>query len=341
MNWSLLRDRQADGPPPLLHDRYTVEDPIGQGRSTVYRGTDTRLGRAVALKHVPLASDHESGDRVRRRALREARAAARLDHPNVVTVYDVIEEDGALWLVMELVDAPSLSQLVVEDGPLDHDRAARIGRDLLSALDAAHRVGVVHRDVKPANVLVPVDGPAKLADFGVATMRDETRVTATGLVLGSPAYMAPEQARGEDVGPAADLWALGATLYFTYEGLPPFDGGSALATASAVVHGEPRAEQNPGPLSPVVARLLAKAPTDRPATADVRAALRPLASPVPTSPPPATPAPSAAPSPSPDPGPDPSPTDVLPAPVTPRPVPTTPSPSAQVPADAEALPTEA
>jgi eukaryotic-like serine/threonine-protein kinase len=211
MNWPLLHDRSAGE--PLLHDRYLVGEPIGRGRATVYRGTDTRLGRAVALKQVPLTSGHghESGDRVRTRALREARAAARLEEPTVVTVYDVVEDDDSLWLVMELVDAPSLAQLVADRGPLSHGEAAGVGLAVLRALTAAHRVGVVHRDVKPANVLVPDEGPApaKLADFGVATVHDETRVTATGLVLGSPAYMAPEQARGEDVTPAADLWALG------------------------------------------------------------------------------------------------------------------------------------
>jgi eukaryotic-like serine/threonine-protein kinase len=276
VRWPRPDDRPADEP-RLLHDRYVVEAPIGQGRSTVYGGTDTRLGRSVAIKRVPLASDHESAERVRLRALREARAAARLDNPNAVTVYDVIEEDGALWLVMELVDAPSLSQLVNEHGPLDHAHAARIGLDLLSALEAAHRVEVVHRDVKPANVLVPSEGHTKLADFGVATLRDETRVTTTGLVLGSPAYMAPEQARGEEVGPPADLWALGATLYFAYEGKPPFDGGSALATASAVVLGEPRPEARSGSLSPLVARLLSKDPAARPEADAVRAELRTIA----------------------------------------------------------------
>jgi serine/threonine protein kinase len=277
MRWSLLHDRRADGPPPLLHDRYEVASPIGQGRATVYRGTDTRLGRTVALKRVVLASGHESGEQVHLRALREARAAARLDHPSIVTVYDVVEEDDALWLVMELVDAPSLAQLVAEEGPLDHASAARVGLAVLGALTAAHREGIVHRDVKPANVLVPPDGVAKLADFGVATVRDETRVTATGLVVGSPAYMAPEQARGEQVGPAADLWALGATLYYAYEGGPPFDGGTALATASAVVHGEPRPERRPGPLSPLVARLLAKPVDARPSADEVRTELKALA----------------------------------------------------------------
>ena len=264
-------------PNALLAGRYTIEEPIGRGRSTVYRATDTRLHRPVAVKEVLLHSDHESDDRVRRRALREARSAARLTNPSVVTVFDVIEEEGSIWLVMELVDAPSMSQLVVDGGPLDHARAARIGLDVLDALDEAHAAGIVHRDVKPANVLVDPGGHAKLADFGVATVSDDTRMTATGLVIGSPAYMAPEQARGEDAEAPADLWALGATLYFAYEGVPPFDAGSVVATATAVVHAEPRPEQRPGPLSPIVGRLLAKDPARRPSTADLRRTLQTVA----------------------------------------------------------------
>ena len=276
MRWT-RPDAQRTNDARLLAGRYSLLAPIGKGRSTVYRAEDTRLRRPVAVKEVLLHSDHEGHeghDRVRRRALREAQAAARLNNPSVVTVYDVVEEDGAIWLVMELVDAPSLSQLVAGEGPLDHAGAARIGLDVLSALDAAHAVGVVHRDVKPANVLVIDDGRhAKLADFGVATLRDEARVTATGLVIGSPAYMAPEQARGDDAGPAADLWALGATLYFAYEGQPPFDGGSAMATATAVVHGRPRTEARPGSLSAAVGRLLDKEPSRRPTAGQLRKAL--------------------------------------------------------------------
>jgi hypothetical protein len=210
----------------------------------------------------------------------------------VVTVYDVIEEEGSIWLVMELVDAPSLSQLVSDRGPLDHARVALIGSDVLGALEAAHAVGVVHRDVKPANVLVGLGQRAKLADFGVAFLHDDTRVTATGLVIGSPAFMAPEQALGEDVGAAADLWALGATLYYAYEGRPPFDGGSAVATASAVVHGKPRAEQHPGPLSPLVARLLEKNPADRPSTRELHQLLLEVASTPAASPPAVAPVPA-------------------------------------------------
>ena len=159
-------------------------------------------------------------------------------HPHVVTVFDVIEEGDSIWLVMELVDSPSLSKLVADQGPMAPSRVAKVGLDVLSALTAAHEVGVVHRDVKPANVMVLPNDRAKLADFGVAKIRDDTQVTAAGLVIGSPAYMAPEQARAERAGPAADLWALGATLYFGVEGLSPFPGNNAIAVATAVIEGE-------------------------------------------------------------------------------------------------------
>ena len=174
---------------------------------------------------------------------------------------------------MELVDGPSLASLVAVEGPLPHGRAARIGLQVLTALEAAHLVGVVHRDVKPANVLMLEGDRAKLTDFGVATIRDESRVTMTGLIVGSPSYMAPEQATGAEITPATDLWALGAMLYFAVEAEPPFHGGSAIATASAVVHGEPRPPQRPGPLSPLLERLFSKDPAGRPTAGAVRATL--------------------------------------------------------------------
>src|SRR4029453_17998502 len=227
----------------------------------------------VAVKQVELLAGQEDVDRVRRRALREAKAAARLNNPRVVTVFDVVEEAGSIWLVMELVDAPSLAQVVVAGGPIPHPRAARIGLDVLTALEAAHVVGVVHRDVKPANVMVQADDRAKLTDFGVATIRDESRLTATGLIVGSPSYMSPEQAQGVEVGPPTDLWSLGALLYFATEGEAPFHAGYAPATASAVVHGEPRPVQYVGPLTEIIAKLLTKAPEARPHAAQVRARL--------------------------------------------------------------------
>jgi eukaryotic-like serine/threonine-protein kinase len=257
----------------LLADRYELGDPLGHGRSTVYTATDTRLRRRVAIKRVELVAGQEDAEAVRARALREAQASARLNNPATVTVYDVVEESGAIWLVMELVDGPSLAQLVADEGPLPHDRAARLGLQVLTALEAAHLAGVVHRDVKPANVLVLDDDKAKLTDFGVATIRDESRVTKTGLIVGSPSYMAPEQATGGDITPATDLWALGALLYFMVEGEPPFRAGTALATATAVVHDAPRAHERSGPLAPIVARLFTKDPAGRPSAGAVRATL--------------------------------------------------------------------
>ncbi|HET8620580.1 MAG TPA: serine/threonine-protein kinase, partial [Acidimicrobiales bacterium] len=259
--------------PTRLAGRYALGEPLGRGRSTVYRATDTRLERRVAVKQVELLAGQEDAERVRSRALREAQAAARLNNPCVVTVFDVVEEAGSIWLVMELVDAPSLAQVVVDGGPIPHPRAARLGLDVLTALEAAHVVGVVHRDVKPANVLVQSGDRAKLTDFGVATIRDDSRLTATGLIVGSPSYMSPEQATGADVGPPTDLWALGALLYFATEGQPPFQAGSALATASAVVHGEPRPAQFVGPLTEIITRLLTKDPDRRPTAGEIRAGL--------------------------------------------------------------------
>ncbi len=256
-----------------LADRYQLGDALGQGRSTVYRAVDTRLRRDVAIKRVQLLAGQEDAEQVRTRALREAQASARLNNPSAVTVYDVVEEDGAIWLVMELVEGPSLSEVVADEGPLPHARAARIGLAVLTALEAAHLVGVVHRDVKPANVLIAAGDRPKLTDFGVATIRDESRVTATGLIVGSPSYMSPEQATGGEITPATDLWALGALLYFAVEGVPPFQAGNALATASAVVHGQPRPQQNRGPLSPLLDRLFTKDPTRRPSAGEVRVTL--------------------------------------------------------------------
>ena len=264
---------QTSTTPKLLAGRYALGEPLGRGRSTVYRATDTRLERRVAVKQVELLAGQEDAERVRQRALREAQAAARLNNPCVVTVFDVVEEAGSIWLVMELVDAPSLSQVVVDEGPVAHTRAAALGLDVLTALEAAHVVGVVHRDVKPANVLVQSGDRAKLTDFGVATIRDDSRLTTTGLIVGSPSYMSPEQARGAEVGPPTDLWALGALLYFATEGEPPFQAGSALATASAVVHGDPRPAQYVGPLTEIITRLLTKDPAGRPSAGELRAGL--------------------------------------------------------------------
>ncbi|HEU4398731.1 MAG TPA: serine/threonine-protein kinase [Actinomycetota bacterium] len=252
-------------------DRYELGAELGHGgMGVVWRATDTLLAREVAVKEVdlPRGLDAEQRAAMRARVSREARAAARLSHPGVVTVYDIAEDGGRDYIVMELVAAPTLDDVVRADGPLAPERAARLGLGLLATLEAAHRAGIVHRDLKPKNVMVREDGTTKLTDFGIASVQGDPRLTATGLVVGSPAYMAPEQVEGETVGPAADLWALGATLWFAVEGEPPFGGGE-FQTLSAIVGGEPRRPRRLGPLAPVLTSLLAKDPARRPTPAEL------------------------------------------------------------------------
>jgi eukaryotic-like serine/threonine-protein kinase len=268
---------------------------------TVWRAHDRLLGRAVAVKEVELPAGPPAPGRaaLRERALREARAAARLNHPGVVTLHDVVEADGCLFLVMELVEAPTLRELVEREGPLGPAAAARVGLDLLDALEAAHRAGIVHHDVKPGNVMVPPSGPVKLADFGIASLQDDTQRTLTqaaGAVdasgravtaaFGSLPYVAPEQAGGGPAGPAADLWALGATLWFAVEGWPPFHRAGPVATLGAILHDPPGQPSRAGPLGPVLLGLLVKDPQDRPPAAAVRRMLEPVAAgaPGPTAP---------------------------------------------------------
>src|SRR5215216_2419957 len=204
-----------------------------------------------------------------------------------VTLHDVVEADGRLFLVMELVEAPTLRELVEGSGPRPPAAAARVGLELLEALDAAHRAGIVHHDVKPANVMVTPDGRAKLADFGIASLQEDTQRTlgaAAGAgdrtmtaAFGSLPYVAPEQAGDRRAGPAADLWALGATLWFAVEGAPPFQRPSPAATLAAILHAPPGRPWRAGPLEPVLLALLAKDPAQRPPAAALRRLLEPLA----------------------------------------------------------------
>jgi eukaryotic-like serine/threonine-protein kinase len=257
-------------------NRYELEEELGHGgMGVVWRATDTLLSRQVALKEVDLPRGVDAAERegMRARVSREARAAARLSHPGVVTVYDIAHDEGQDFIVMELVSAPTLEELVRAEGPLAPERAARLGLGLLDALEAAHRAGIVHRDLKPRNVMVRPDGAPKLADFGIASVQGDPRLTATGLVVGSPAYMAPEQVEAQPVSPATDLWALGATLWFAVEGQPPFGGGE-YQTLSAIVNGQPRRAERLGPLTPVLARLLIKDPAARATPAELRPLLR-------------------------------------------------------------------
>jgi len=245
----------------------------------VWRAQDGVLGREVAVKEVlfPPSMTEEERRPAQARVLREARAAARLNHPGAVTLYDVVQDRGGTFIVMELIEAPTLAELVGARGPLPVGRVAELGAQLASALEAAHGAGIVHRDVKPGNVMVGERGGAKLADFGIASLQGDPQLTSTGLVIGSPAYMAPEQARGEASGPPADFWALGATLFFAVEGVAPFDRGTSIATLAAVVNDPPRVPTRAGPLSGLLTALLAKDPAARPTGPALRAELERLA----------------------------------------------------------------
>ncbi len=265
----------------LIADRYTLQRTLGRGgMGVVWRARDNLLDRDVAVKEVqlPPSLNDEEREAIRARVMREARAAARLNHPNVVTLYDVVREEERTFIVMELVEAPTLAEVVRDRGPLPAAEVAAIGLQLLDALRAAHQVGIVHRDVKPGNVMVPPgEGGAKLADFGIASLAGDPQLTSTGLVLGSPAYMAPEQANGQLSGPPVDLWALGATMYFAVEGEPPFERGGAVPTLTAVVNEPPRPMRRAGPLEAAVLGLLAKTPAERPSAGQLRPQLERIA----------------------------------------------------------------
>jgi Serine/threonine protein kinase len=198
----------------VIAGRYRLQAPIGRGAmGVVWRARDQLLDRDVAIKEVQIADTLTEAERATafQRTLREAKTAARLNHPAVVTVYDVAEDGGRPWIVMQLVHAQSLDQVLGDSGPLSPRRAAEMARQLLSALSVAHAAGVMHRDVKPSNVLIGSDDRAVLTDFGIATFADDPKLTQTGMVMGSPGFTAPERIRGEDASPASDLWSLGAT----------------------------------------------------------------------------------------------------------------------------------
>ncbi|MCW2505305.1 MAG: serine/threonine protein kinase [Actinomycetia bacterium] len=232
---------------------------------TVWRGWDERLKRAVAVKEVviPDGMPTAEAERLHERYLREARAAARLRHPAVVGVYDVISEAGRVWIVMELIAGRDLAAIIRTDGPLDPLSAAKIGRQLLDALDAAHTAGVLHRDVKPANVLITEANRAVLTDFGVASVIGDASLTRTGQLVGSPAYLAPERVTGGKIGPPTDLWSLGCTLYAAVQGRPPFARDEPFAIIAAITLEPIPDPVAAGPLAPVLYGLLEKDFTER------------------------------------------------------------------------------
>ncbi|MEU8585504.1 serine/threonine-protein kinase [Streptomyces sp. NPDC048664] len=251
----------------LLAGRYRLVDTIGSGgMGRVWRAQDEVLSRTVAIKELTAALYVTDSDRavLLARTHAEARAAARINHSAVVTVHDVLEHDSRPWIVMELVEGGSLADAVKEQGRIAPAEAARIGLWVLRALCAAHAAGVLHRDVKPGNVLLASDGRVLITDFGIAQVEGDSTITRTGEIVGSVDYLAPERVRGHDPGPSSDLWALGATLYTAVEGRSPFRRTSPLTTMQAVVDEEPSPAQYAGVLEPVITALLAKDPAHRP-----------------------------------------------------------------------------
>ncbi|WP_443042761.1 serine/threonine-protein kinase [Streptomyces sp. NBC_00344] len=251
----------------MLADRYRLGELIGRGgMGKVWRAHDEVLHRTVAVKELTAGLYVAEADRVvlHARTQKEARAAARINHPGVVTVHDVIEYDDRPWIVMEFVDGPSLADEIKESGTLDPREAARVGLHVLGALRAAHAAGVLHRDVKPANVLLARDGRVLITDFGIAAIEGDSEITRTGEIVGSIDYLAPERVYGEAPGPASDLWSLGATLYTAVEERSPFRRTSPISTLQAVVNDELPPLTQAGPLEPVIRALLRKDPADRP-----------------------------------------------------------------------------
>jgi hypothetical protein len=266
-------------PGTVIGGRYQLRTAIGHGgMGTVWQAADSLLRRDVAVKEVLLPIGMAPADRTAmyERTLREARAAAALSHPSVVQVYDVVTEGGRPWIVMELLHARSLADMIISDGPLAPRAVAKIGVALLGALEVAHSAGVLHRDVKPANVLICTDGRCVLTDFGVARMPSESKLTTPGMVLGSPHFISPERAVGGAFGPPSDLFSLGVSLFTAVEGRPPFDKGDPFETMRAVVEEPPAQPVRAGALAPVLYGLLEKDPTQRWEVARARQVLRDL-----------------------------------------------------------------
>ncbi|MEU0428425.1 protein kinase [Streptomyces canus] len=272
----------------MVTGRYRLVESIGQGgMGRVWRAADEMLDRQVAVKEMRIDGLDAEDTRTRReRTLREARATARIDHPNVVRVYDVVDEGERLWIVMELVNGRSLERMTVEDGPLGPRETALLGLGLVQALRQVHARGVLHRDIKPGNVLVESADRAGhrivLTDFGIAAMQDAKALTMVGMLVGSPDYMAPERVSGRPQGPPSDIWSLGATLCAALGGRSPFSRDTTLATLHAVLYEEPELPAAAGPLTDILAALLEKDPSIRPALDEVEAALHTVAFPAPT-----------------------------------------------------------
>ena len=265
----------------LVAGRYRLGERIGSGAmGIVWQAHDERLHRTVAVKQLLLQPglSEAQAEEARRRCMREGRIAARLSHPNAITVYDVAEHDADPWLVMEYLPSKSLATVLSEQGTLPPHETARIGSQIAAALVAAHAAGIVHRDIKPANVLLGHDGTVKITDFGISRATGDVTVTATGMLAGTPAYLAPEVAKGEDPTPAADVFSLGSTLYTAVEGHSPFGlSENTLALLYAVAAGKITPPRQAGPLTALLMRLLRAEPTERPAIIATRDALAAVA----------------------------------------------------------------
>ncbi|RZS36944.1 hypothetical protein EV193_106178 [Herbihabitans rhizosphaerae] len=258
----------------LIAGRYRLLHKIGSGAmGVVWQAQDERLNRTVAVKKLLLAPDLPAEEREEavQRCMREGRIAARLHHPNAITVFDVVDTDGVPCLIMEYLPSSSLAAVLAEHGPLQPREVARIGSQVAAALAAAHAAGIVHRDVKPANILLGDNGVVKITDFGISRATDDVTVTKTGLIAGTPAYLAPEVACGRDPAPPSDVFSLGSTLYAATEGEPPFGlSENTLGLLHAVAAGRINPPSRSGELGPVLAVLLATEPEDRPDTAQAR-----------------------------------------------------------------------
>nr|WP_279631009.1 serine/threonine-protein kinase [Saccharomonospora piscinae] len=286
----------SDGDGTLIAGRYRLDSRVGSGAmGVVWRAVDVRLDRTVAVKQLllpPGLNDTET-EKARQRAFREGRIAARLQHPNAISVYNVADHEGHPVLVMEYLPSRSLSDVLGERGTLPPQDVARFGAQVAAALTAAHEAGVIHRDVKPGNVLLADDGTAKITDFGISRAAGDITVTSTGLLAGTPAFLSPETARGAEPGPAADVFSLGATLYAAVEGRPPFENpGNEIAMLHLVASGKVIPPRQAGVLDGPLRAMLHPEPHARPAMADVESSLHAVAEGRPVEPPtlPATPA---------------------------------------------------
>ncbi|UQX02593.1 serine/threonine-protein kinase [Streptomyces sp. RerS4] len=262
---------QQTGAGAVLAGRYRLIEPIGSGgMGKVWRAHDELLHRTVAVKELTAGLYVAQADRevLHARTQKEARAAARIQHPAVVTVHDVLEHDDRPWIVMEYIDGPSLAEAAKAAGRIEPREAARIGLHVLGALRAAHKVGVLHRDVKPGNVLLAKDGRVLLTDFGIAAIEGDSSITRTGELVGSIDYLAPERVTGGAPDPSSDLWSLGATLYTAVEARSPFRRTSPISSLQAVVNDEPPVPRQAGALGPVITALLRKDPAERPSAGE-------------------------------------------------------------------------